>query len=106
MQVGREATDMDGVVAPVEPTFPADRVKRRGSYFRAGFLVLALGIGSLAMSGSGASAAQAPVGLGTAAGFAVLGGATVTNTGSSIVGGDLGGSPGRAVTGFPPGGVT
>jgi hypothetical protein len=38
--------------------------------------------------------------------FAVLGGTTVTNTGGSAVTGNLGVSPGSAVTGFPPGGVT
>jgi hypothetical protein len=48
---------------------------------------------------------QAPVVLGAAGNFVVLGGSTVTNTGPTSVTGDLGVSPGTAVTGFPPGTV-
>jgi hypothetical protein len=49
--------------------------------------------------------AQSPVALGSAFTYAVLAGATVTSTGSTIVTGDIGAGPGSAVTGFPPGDV-
>jgi hypothetical protein len=51
--------------------------------------------------------AKAAILLSTAGDFAVLAGATVTNTGSSIIdGGHIGVSPGSAITGFPPGLLT
>jgi hypothetical protein len=47
-----------------------------------------------------AAAQAAPVGLGTAGPFVVLGGTTVTNTGPSVLNGDLGVSPGTELEGF------
>ena len=45
--------------------------------------------------------------LGTAANFAVLGSATVTNAGDTVVtGANIGVSPGTSLTGFPPGVLT
>ena len=65
-------------------------------------LLASVGFAALLCVGSSALAATAPP-LGTTQTFAVLGGSTVTNTGSSVLTGDLGVSPGSAITGFPPG---
>ncbi len=55
---------------------------------------------SLAFAAIPAAAEAAPVDLGTAAPFVVLGGQTVTNTGPSVLNGELGVSPGAALPGF------
>jgi hypothetical protein len=50
--------------------------------------------------------AQTPVVLGTSGNFSVLAGSTVTNTGNTVVIGNVGVFSGTAVSGFPPGIVT
>jgi len=69
-----------------------------------------LGIRSLKSNGYVANVfmntSAAPAGspaMGAARAFAILGASAVTNTGNSVLTGNLGVSPGVAITGFPPG---
>ncbi|MEO5559613.1 MAG: ice-binding family protein [Dokdonella sp.] len=68
-------------------------------------VVASMAMGAFATFATPAFAQTAPP-LGTAGRFAVLGGSTVTNTGVSVIVGDVGVSPGSAIIGFPPGTIS
>ena len=71
-------------------------IRTRFTRARRAGATLAVGLGILAVP----AAAQAQVDLATTEPFVVLGGASVTNTGPSVLNGDLGVSPGTSLVGF------
>lgn len=66
-------------------------------------VVTLMGFAGLLSATQSASATATALDLGTAGSYSVLGGASVTNTGSSVLALDVGVSPGTAISGFPPG---
>jgi hypothetical protein len=73
-------------------------VNNLNKYLSASFLMIAM----LFLASSRPALAQTVPPLGAAESFAVLGGTAITATGPAVISGNVGVSPGSAVTGFPP----
>src|SRR5688572_27269223 len=71
----------------------------RNKHLSAAFLIFAV---LLFVASSPSASAQTAPPLGNAQTFAVLGGTAITATGPAVISGNVGVSPGSAVTGFPP----
>jgi hypothetical protein len=86
------------------PAKPSGRLNRLGRTKAGVGLVSILTLTALAIPANALAIGTAPS-LGTADPFGVLAASTVTNTGPSTIGGNLGLYPGTSITGFPPGNV-
>ena len=81
------------------------RLAKAGSGFSRNYFGLLARLGFAALVSVISPAWAQNVSLGTAANFGVLAGSAVTNTGPTVVTGNVGVFPGTSITGFPPGSI-
>ena len=87
------------------PNHPSSSVARRHPGWKilgAGAISAVMALGFVSTPAYGVTT----IDLGSATPNAIVAGSTITNTGSSVVTGDVGLFPGTSITGFPPGTVT
>jgi hypothetical protein len=86
-------------------THAGDVTSRRRRTLKLWVMGAAIGASFTVLSTTAADAAPA-VGLGTSGAFALLAGQGITNTGPSVISGEVGTNPAASVVGFPPGTIT